>query len=228
MCFPVNIAKFLRTYLLKNICERLLPWTAYGKPLLRAFVSKLLDDILRDHCSLISVNLINCLLFSHDSIMIMLLIAPRLMSAYQTIVLLISIRIISFLAISHDFNLTWFLERDKVMLFQSKPEISATKLLIIRAHLNVFCTISCIKYRYFTYFPGMEILWKPTVSVEFRSQNFHTKKVDEIFVFCSEKVVLKYSAELVGRHLQWSLFLTNYQRWCKMTSAGKKISRTKS
>ena len=25
-CFPVNIAKFLRTLILKNICERLLLW----------------------------------------------------------------------------------------------------------------------------------------------------------------------------------------------------------
>ena len=34
-CFPVNIAKFLRTPILKNICERLLPKGVLQKKLLR-------------------------------------------------------------------------------------------------------------------------------------------------------------------------------------------------
>ena len=61
-----------------------------------------------------------------------------------------------------------------------------------------------IKYRNFAKFPGEEILWKGTVSAEFRAnhpklcgncsfpQNFHTRKFGEISVFYAvEKRILK-------------------------------------
>ena len=33
----------------------------------------------------------------------------------------------------------------------------------------IFCQCHCVKYRNFTEFPGTEILWKGTVSAEFRA-----------------------------------------------------------
>ena len=54
----------------------------------------------------------------------------------------------------------------------------------------------CIKYRYFSLFPGVKILWKCTVSAEFRAnrfkfpQNFHTKKSGEIKVFYAVQYML--------------------------------------
>ena len=59
----------------------------------------------------------------------------------------------------------------------------------------VHLTKHCGKYRNFTKFPDVEILWKGKVSAQFRvirsklcgnyafSQNFHTRKLGEITVF---------------------------------------------
>ena len=70
-----------------------------------------------------------------------------------------------------------------------------------KSYYNLVCeqgtTISyhCVKYRNFTYFPGVKILWEDTVSAEFRAnrpklygncaflQDFHTSKLGEILLF---------------------------------------------
>ena len=58
----------------------------------------------------------------------------------------------------------------------------------------------CIKYENFTLIPGMEILWKRTVSADFQAivprvckncalpQNFHTRNLREISVFYAVKI----------------------------------------
>ena len=46
--------------------------------------------------------------------------------------------------------------------------------------------IHCIKYQNFTEFSGLEVLWKCTVSAEFRAiyhKSFHTSKLGEITIF---------------------------------------------
>ena len=60
---------------------------------------------------------------------------------------------------------------------------------------QTFSELCCVKYRYFTEFPGVEILRKGRVSAEFRAnrpelcgncafpQNFHTKKLGQISIF---------------------------------------------
>ena len=66
---------------------------------------------------------------------------------------------------------------------------------MINIMASFFYKLHFKKYRYFTLFPGLEILWKLTVSAEFRMncpklcgncafpQNFHTRKLGKISVF---------------------------------------------
>ena len=61
--------------------------------------------------------------------------------------------------------------------------------------IYIFVKIHCVKYQIFTQFLALEILWKDTVSLEFRAnrpklygncdfqQNFHTGKLGENSVF---------------------------------------------
>ena len=71
---------------------------------------------------------------------------------------------------------------------------------------------NCVKCRRFTQFPGVEILWKDTVSEYYANcpklcgncafpQNFHTRKLGEITVFYAVKICL------VTIHINHLLFI---------------------
>ena len=83
-----------------------------------------------------------------------------------------------------------FYKRDrKPLCYSASLALSYTKVdLMKKKHRN--------KCRDFTWFFGVEILWKPTVSAEFRGnctfpQNFHTRKLGEISVLYTVKVALR-------------------------------------
>ena len=91
--------------------------------------------------------------------------------------------------------------------------------IILSTYSCIYRIVHCLKYRTFTKFPGVEILWKRTVSAEFpkicpkfcRSsafpQNFHTRKLGEILVIYAVVVVFLTSADKSHSGLQWSLYL---------------------
>ena len=74
-------------------------------------------------------------------------------------------------------------------------------MFLISNQQSLFMSHHCVKYRNFTQFPGVEILWKGTVSEWFRAnhpklcrncafpQNFHTRKLGEITVFYAVSVL---------------------------------------